>query len=119
MSFIGELTGSYANGYKEKLTASREKEDRERQTRLDSFRARLSMPDVMVAEARDIWNQIGQDTDYKHDPKIFGMIAPHGGYKGMNLGDVLYGPPGGPHDALPHSEFEQHLQKGMFGDQLA
>jgi hypothetical protein len=119
MSFIGELTGSYASTYKQQLATSRAKEDRDREVRLAAYHARLQQPDVTVAEARDIWNQIGQDTGYKHDPKIFGMIAPHGGYKGMDLGDVLYGPPGGVHDAMPHTQFEQQLQKGMFGDNTA
>jgi hypothetical protein len=94
MGFFDKFVSTYSQGYQQKLAESRAQEDSERDVRLKMYQAALADDTLTDDERHHILNEMGRDTEYKHDPKVFGLFAPPGHIahqKGANLGDLVYG----------------------------
>ena len=78
MGFFDKFVTTYSQGYQQKRAESRAQEDSERDVRLKMYQAALADDTLTDDERHHILNEMGEDTGYKHDPKIFGLFAPPG-----------------------------------------
>jgi hypothetical protein len=78
MGFFDKFVTTYSQGYQQKRAESRVQEDSERDVRLKMYQAALADDTLTDDERHHILNQMGEDTGYKHDPKVFGLFAPPG-----------------------------------------